>query len=167
MDSFEECLLKYRQRLRTILAKKSVASNPAVDDKWILDRIEELILGPVQKESPQKIPQTFEEMMKDERWIPTLQLLKEKRQSIIVVESEDTISYGKCIFIDGEGFKSWSGIVGMVAVHSRKTPKIKLLTTPEEILRAIRECDNGSERLPPEFELVAILLRRIDQLEMS
>ena len=43
---FEACVVKYRHRLRQVLAGAGVRSNPAVDDDWILDRIAELIPGP-------------------------------------------------------------------------------------------------------------------------
>lgn len=42
MQTFAECLLMYRQRLRQILWEAGVPSNPAVDDSWILDRVKEL-----------------------------------------------------------------------------------------------------------------------------
>jgi hypothetical protein len=43
MQTLEECLLMYRQRLRRLLYQHGVPSNPAVDDAWILDRVEELV----------------------------------------------------------------------------------------------------------------------------
>lgn len=43
MQTTEECLLLYRHRLRQLLYQHGVMSNPAVDDVWILDRIEELV----------------------------------------------------------------------------------------------------------------------------
>jgi hypothetical protein len=43
VQTFEECLLMYRQRLRELLYQHGVASNPGVEDTWILDQVEELV----------------------------------------------------------------------------------------------------------------------------
>ena len=43
MESFEECLLKYRMTLRQELARAGVPSNPGVTDDWLLEKVVELI----------------------------------------------------------------------------------------------------------------------------
>jgi hypothetical protein len=43
METFETCLLTYRRRLRELLFRHGVASNPGVTDDWILDKVEELV----------------------------------------------------------------------------------------------------------------------------
>jgi len=46
MQSFEECLLLYRMRVRQILANAGVPSNPGSDDIWLLDELQKLVPGP-------------------------------------------------------------------------------------------------------------------------
>lgn len=41
--SFEECLLVYRRRLRQLLHSVGVLSNPAVDDDWVLNQIDDTV----------------------------------------------------------------------------------------------------------------------------
>ena len=43
MESFEECLLKYRQTLIRLLYRAGVPSNPGVTDDWILLQVARLI----------------------------------------------------------------------------------------------------------------------------
>lgn len=43
MQTLEECLLMYRRTLRQLLYDNGIASNPAVDDEWILNKIAELV----------------------------------------------------------------------------------------------------------------------------
>lgn len=50
---FAECLVLYRRRLRQMLYDNGVASNPSVDDVWILDQIEELLRQVPRKDKSQ------------------------------------------------------------------------------------------------------------------
>lgn len=43
MQTTEECLLSYRSTLRSLLNEFGVASNPAVDDDWILGQVSQLV----------------------------------------------------------------------------------------------------------------------------
>jgi len=43
MQTMEQCLLRYRQRLRVLLDSTGTPSNPAVSDEWILNEIERLV----------------------------------------------------------------------------------------------------------------------------
>ena len=43
MQSMEECLLMYRRALRQLMADCGIASNPGVDDEWILEQVQKLI----------------------------------------------------------------------------------------------------------------------------
>ncbi len=45
METTKACLLKYRHAMRQILAYAGVASNPGVDDDWILDQISLKVTG--------------------------------------------------------------------------------------------------------------------------
>ena len=45
METPEQTLQKYRDALRGILRKAGVASNPGVNDSWILDQISTKING--------------------------------------------------------------------------------------------------------------------------
>jgi hypothetical protein len=47
MESMQECLLKYRLRLRQLLYEAGVMSNPGVMDDWILDRLAEVMRDPL------------------------------------------------------------------------------------------------------------------------
>lgn len=90
-----------------------------------------------------------------------MQLLKESNKSIRVVEAEAIMARGGYVFLDGDGFKEWAGVVGEAAVYSRQQPRITPLNTPKEVLNAIRECDNDTPPLPPESELVRDIFKQL------
>ena|SRR3989344_6719765 len=63
METFEECLLKYRQTLRQQLANCGVASNPGVTDDWILDQISQLLNR--QQKTPPVVTDELKDSVKD------------------------------------------------------------------------------------------------------
>ena len=109
-------------------------------------------------------PRTFKGLMKGKRWESILEVLKLTGKKIYVAEAEAIMSQGGGVFISDEGFKDWSGIVGMAAAYSSQQPDIKTLKTSKEVLKAVQECDNGTP-LPPENELVASILRQFKQIQ--
>lgn len=95
METFEKCLLKYRTRLRQILAGAGVASNPGVEDDWILDRIAELIPGPPPL-TIENIPASLLKLVgKKYQWEPELARQKIARtQEILMLKAvNDAITF--------------------------------------------------------------------------
>ncbi len=102
--------------------------------------------------------------MGSKKWGTILRLLKKRGKSIRVVEAEAIAARGGHVFLNGEGFKKWSGVVGQAAVYTQEKPKIKLLNTFVEVLEAVRECDNSTTPQLPERELVEGLLKDLEEI---
>jgi len=102
--------------------------------------------------------------MGSKKWGAILRLLKKRGKSIRVVEAEAIAGHGGYVFLDGEGFKEWSGVVGEAAAYTQEKPEIKLLNTFVEVLGAVRECDNSTTPQLPEKELVEGLLKDLEEI---
>ena len=110
------------------------------------------------EQKKEDLPQTFEELMNGEKWKDILQFLKETDRKIYVVDAEPIAGHGGGLFVDGEGFKSWSSVVGEASFYAKSGPSVRLLTTPDKILESVRECYNGDVPMPPESEIVGNIL---------
>ncbi len=62
METTEECLLKYRRKLRQLLADCGVASNPGVTDDWILVKTSQLINDAKRAGKTQALPVVTREL---------------------------------------------------------------------------------------------------------
>lgn len=103
--------------------------------------------------------------MKRREWEQSLALLGKKNRMIIIMEADIVARTWRYVFVDKDGFKKWSGVVGEAAAYTEEKPVITPLSTPAEILAAIGECDNGQAPQLPEAGLVENLvndLRRIN-----
>jgi hypothetical protein len=114
-----------------------------------------------------KLPTTFEKLMEKREWRQSLALLKKKNRIIVIVEADAIAGRGGYVFVDGDGFKEWSGVVGEAAIYTKEEPTITTLNTPAEVLNAIRECDNGRAPQLPEAELVANLVKDFRNINLE